>query len=178
LELFDKISDITKSAASKTANKVTITKLNARINSLKTAIGAQKLKIGEYYWARLHEDASFEPEIAEAFGAIKNLAEQIASVEAEIQGILEGEKMAELERAERAQRTQSASAPGGPTCPSCGASNLWGANFCGGCGGSLAGVSPEGACAKCGAPMDDSAAFCERCGAKREIIGASETNGE
>jgi hypothetical protein len=175
LEILNRISDMTKSAASKTANKVAITKLNARINALNTAIGARKLKIGEYYWSRLHEDGSFEPEIAEEFGAVKDMAEQIASLEAEIQGILESEKMAELERSERARKTSAPRASGGPVCPSCGASNLQGANFCGGCGGSLAAVS-AGACAKCGAPMDGGAAFCEQCGTKRETGGGSGTD--
>ena len=60
MEIFDKISAITKSTVDKTSNKITISKINARIKILQTDISAQKLKIGEYNRERLKENEVYE----------------------------------------------------------------------------------------------------------------------
>jgi ribosomal protein L40E len=176
MEMLDKLTNMTKSAASKTANKVAIAKINSRINSLKSSIDAQKLKIGEFYWARLHESESYEPEIASVFESVKNLSLRIESAKAEIEGIVDSERVAELERAGPMILD---AALGALSCPLCGAANNPGANFCYGCGGSLAGVSAGVFCPNCGVPMGSGDKFCERCGARREIhADAGEVNTE
>jgi DNA-directed RNA polymerase subunit RPC12/RpoP len=173
MELFGRISNAAKSTVDKTANKMKIAKLQSKINAIRPGINAQKLKIGEYYWSIHHEDESFDPELASEFAAIGKLLEQIASIEAEIQGILADERLTELESAGSIPVTSGET---GEPCPACGSLNDSGAKFCFNCGSSLAKPEPDPeplpptVCANCGARMAPGAIFCGTCGAKAENI--------
>ncbi|MDR1916393.1 MAG: zinc ribbon domain-containing protein [Synergistaceae bacterium] len=162
MELFDRIGNITKSAVDKTANKVTIARVNSRIKSLKSGIEAQKLKIGEMYWFKHKDDKAIEPDMAESFKAIRAYLDQIASCESEIRAILESEEMARM-------AAYSANA----LCTLCGAQNSLDAKFCYGCGSPMQGTVaiPQQVgikCSMCGAAMEEDSVFCGVCGAKRQ----------
>ena len=158
MEIFDKISALTKSTADKKSNKMTISKLNAGIKTLQSDISAQKLKIGEYFWERLKDDEAYEDGIADVFAKVKSLSAEVASAEAEINAILESERAAELARA------SSKPLASAMKCPLCGAPNPPNSKFCSACGGSTAVLSGK-ECAKCGTRVAIDASFCPECGA-------------
>jgi hypothetical protein len=163
MDFFDKIGSVTKSLADKTSNKVSTVRLNARINSLKTSIAVQKQRIGDFYWQRLHEDGSFDPELSEEFGQIAKYLDEIAALEREIQRLAENETAA----FEKAGPIFAGVRPG---CPSCGSANPPGTKFCVFCGAALA-ASAVNTCGNCGEPVDDEMIFCAGCGAKLKNNG-------
>jgi ribosomal protein L40E len=172
MEIFEKLGSITKSAVDKTANKVTIARINSRISTLKSGMGAQKLRIGEHYWLKHKDDKSFDPEVAEVFNAIENYLAQIESCESEIRLIIESE---EALKTQNMPNMPKISGEYGSICPSCGERSQWGAKFCRGCGQPLNAPNMSNTpniaaggikCANCGAEMEDDAVFCGVCGIK------------
>ena len=164
MEIFDKISALTKSTVNRSSNKATISQINTRIEHLKTRIGDLKLEAGGYFWERHKDDEVYEDGISDVFTEMKNLSAAVAWAEAEINAILESERAAELARA-----PVNPSAPA-IKCPLCGAPNPPNSKFCSACGGSMAVLSGK-ECVKCGTRAAIDASFCPECGAS---VAASE----
>jgi transposase len=89
VDILNKIGSVTKSVVDKTSSKVSTVRLNSRISSLKSNIGLQKQRIGDFYWRQHREDKSFDPALSEEFKQIAECLEQIATLEKEIQLIEE-----------------------------------------------------------------------------------------
>ena len=158
MEIFNKISAMTKSTVDKTSNKVTIAKINARIKSLQADINRWKQKIGEFYWERFKDNEVYEEGIADVFVTVGKLSSQVASAEAEINAILESERVAEPASAFSKPLVPVAE------CPSCGVPNDTDSKFCSSCGSSMVVISGK-ECTKCGAGVAVDASFCAECGA-------------
>ena len=158
MDFFGKISNVTKSLADKTSNKVSTVRMNTRISSLKTSIVVQKQRIGDFYWQRSHEDGAFDPEMSEEFRQIAEYLAEIAALEREIQRLAENESA-------RFEKAEPGFAGVRQVCSSCGSAILPGTKFCVFCGTAL--VAAEGnTCGNCGEPVDDEMKFCACCGAK------------
>jgi DNA-directed RNA polymerase subunit RPC12/RpoP len=168
MDLFGKIGSVTKSVVNKTSNRVTIARLNSKINGLKSGIGVQKQRIGDFYWLQHYNDESFNPTLSGEFKQIAEYMAQIEELEKEIQQILENEKFTEPENV---QQTTSDS---GINCPSCGASNIPDSKFCVTCGAAFIAQPETAICGNCGAVMSADAKFCALCGAKLENDGLEE----
>jgi hypothetical protein len=89
VDILNKIGSVTKSVVDKTSNKVSTVRLNSRISSLKSTIGLQKQRIGDFYWCQHRDDKLFDPALSEEFKQIAECLEQIAALEKEIQLIEE-----------------------------------------------------------------------------------------
>jgi hypothetical protein len=173
VDLFDKISKVTKSAVDKTTNKVELVRLNSKLNAINSGINTQKLKIGDFYWSKIAAGEPCASELDEAVGTIKNYIAQADSVKFEIQAILDSERQAQFQTqtADENYRVgqQARSSCAGVSCPSCGAFNSDGAVFCFTCGKRIDGEIPAQNCAgvscpSCGAFNADGAVFCFTCG--------------
>jgi RNA polymerase subunit RPABC4/transcription elongation factor Spt4 len=160
MDIFGKIGNVTKSVVDKTSNKVTTVRLNAKISSLKTSIGAQKQRIGDFYWRQHRADASFDPALAGEFKQIEAYLEQIAVLEQEIQRLAENEKSFDFDTAEPSLSYS------GINCPACGAANPPDTKFCVSCGAEFIVAAKANTCGNCGALVDDEMKFCAHCGAK------------
>jgi RNA polymerase subunit RPABC4/transcription elongation factor Spt4 len=160
MDILGKIGNVTKAVVDKTSNKVSTVRLNTKISSLKSSIGAQKQRIGDFYWLQHHMDASFDPALSEEFKRIAGYLEQIAELEKEIRQLAENEKSAGLER------NGPSLGSSGVVCPSCGVANTSDTKFCVICGAAFIAVPRAGICGSCGSAVEDDMKFCEHCGAK------------
>ena len=120
MALFDKVSNLAKSAADKTGEMVEVSKLNLKINESKGKIAASKAQLGEYYWKKCENGEALDDEAMGICAQIKAENDTIDQLNAEIQKI----KGAEGGGGQKA----------GAFCTSCGASIPGGTNFCPGCG--------------------------------------------
>jgi ribosomal protein L40E len=166
LEFFDKLSSVTKSAVEKTTNKVELTRLNIKMNTINSSIAAEKTKIGEHYWQKFDAGEPCPPELTATLDAIKNYLSQIDSIQKDKQAILDREK--------QPSQNLGPMLADGVICPSCGAHNVPDALFCFECGKSIA-AAPQyvnktdtGYCTDCGAEMPLNAIFCPQCGAGKQ----------
>jgi RNA polymerase subunit RPABC4/transcription elongation factor Spt4 len=159
MDILSKIGTVTKSVVDKTSNKVSTVRMNARINSLKTSIAAQKQRIGDFYWLQHRDDKSFDPALAGEFKQIAEYLEQIAALEKEIQRLAQNDSIG-------FERTEPSLGDSGVNCPACGAANTADTKFCVSCGAAFILASEANTCGNCGAIVDDEMKFCAHCGTK------------
>jgi RNA polymerase subunit RPABC4/transcription elongation factor Spt4 len=160
MDIFEKISNVTKSVVDKTSNKVSTVRLNAKVKSLKSSIDVQKQRIGDFYWLQHREDESFDPTLAEEFKQIAEYFEQIAALEKEIQRLVEKAKSFS------AEKNEPNYAGAALICPSCGAANTSDTKFCASCGIAFIPAPEPSTCSNCGAVVNAEMKFCAVCGSK------------
>ena len=178
MAFFDKIGNLAKNIGDKTNEAIETNKLNAKINTEKTAIANEMKKLGEYYY-RKHEQGEpldegaleFCAVIDEHNRAIQEAQEEIARIKKET----EEEKLRrekELEEAEKARQESKIKQAATPTsesvsCPACGAVNAKEMKFCKACGANMEEpAAAQEVCPACGAKNGVDAKFCKECGAR------------
>ena len=124
MAFLNEVGKFAKTMTDKAGEMVDITRLNAKIGTLKGEIVALKTQIGEYYWSKFEAGEPCPTQLGGVCDEIRKQMEAIAGVEAEIAAIRGGEG-------------QGASGVAGVFCQSCGAKQTTGAKFCGSCGGKL-----------------------------------------
>ncbi len=160
MALFDKISNLTKSAVDKTNEMIETTKLSAKVNSENSKIAVLKNRIGEYYWTQFENGSVLDAEVMEFCAEIKTIAAGIEAINAEIQA-LKDSKAAPVPAAVKE----------GKACASCGNIIPLGKKFCPECGAPMPVEEAQPAaaakfCPSCGVQMDADKKFCSECGYK------------
>jgi hypothetical protein len=133
MAFFDKLNELTATVRDKTSDVIETQKLNAKINSEKSAIADQMKQIGEYYYNKHVAGEPTDPEIADLLGSIDTHGKVIQEVEAQLKAIKEETAAGPSSGAPSAAQPTA----GAIFCGSCGARNDTGTNFCGSCGAKL-----------------------------------------
>lgn len=129
MAFFDKLNELTATVRDKTSDVIETQKLNAKINSEKSAIADLMKQIGEYYYNKHTAGEPTDPEIAERLGGIDAHKRTIQEVEAQLKSIKED--------AAAGPGMSAGTASAAAFCGACGARNDAGTNFCGSCGAKL-----------------------------------------
>ena len=158
MAFLDKIGGLAKNIGDKASDTIETTKLNAKINSEKSAINDCFKQIGEIFYQKYAETKQCDPDIAELCASIDERNQNIATAQNEI------EKLKKSDEAS-AFSTPASDSTEGIACVECGATNLPGTKFCSECGNKLDTPSVKG-CPDCGAELPVGAKFCGECGYK------------
>lgn len=123
MAFFDKLNELTNTVKDKTSDVIETGKLNAKINSEKSAVGDLLKRIGEVYYKKHAAGEPTDAEIADLLANIDTHNAVIKEVEEQIKALKD--KPEAMEPSAMAQQK---------VCPSCGANVGAGIKFCNECG--------------------------------------------
>ena len=126
MALFDKVSELAKSATDMTASMIGTTKLNAKIALEEKSITALTARLGELFLKMIDSgELLAEGNVAEIYKEIAACRDNIAAFEAEIE---------EVKAAKEQEAAAPTAAPGTKFCANCGEALSAEAKFCPSCG--------------------------------------------
>ena len=123
MAFFDKLNELTNTVKDKTSDVIETGKLNAKINSEKSAVGDLLKKIGEVYYKKHTAGETTDSDIADILTNIDTHNAAIKEVEAQLKALKD-----EPAATESPAMTQQ------KVCPSCGAIVAASFKFCKECG--------------------------------------------
>ena len=157
MALFEKLGSLGKAAGDMVGETIEMTRLNAKLASLKRESSDAKTRLGEFYWQRYVEGNTPEDDTIEICREIANLESEITTLEDDIQ----------RRKSQSESKSPEPTKSEGVVCGSCGEPNSAGVKFCIKCGSSLAAAESEVRfCPACGAPGEKDSLFCGKCGAR------------
>jgi succinate dehydrogenase/fumarate reductase-like Fe-S protein len=136
MAFFDKLNELTATVRDKTSDVIETQKLNAKINSEKSAIADLMKQIGEYCYNKHAAGEPTDPVITDLIGSIDTHYKAIQEVEVQLKSIKE-ETAAGPAGSSSGAASAAQPAAGTIFCGACGARNDAGTNFCGTCGAKM-----------------------------------------